>query len=60
MRSIRSARTAASSGTAPFSFVISRSRNSSCISTTSLASGNSRLQKLIVSIAFSVELVREQ
>jgi len=60
MRSIRSARTAVSSGTAPFSFAISRSRNSSCISTTSLASSNSRLQKLIVRLVFSVDWGREQ
>jgi hypothetical protein len=52
MRSIRSARAAAAIGTASFSFRISKSGNVSCITTTSLAFANSRLQKVIVNVIF--------
>lgn len=55
MRSIRSARAAASIGTASFSFRISRSGNVSCITTTSFASANRRLQKVIVNVVFRAE-----
>ena len=48
MRSISSARAFASIGTPMFSFRIVRSRSSSCTTLTSLASVNSRLQKVIV------------
>ena len=54
MRSISSARTVASIGTASFSFRIIRSRSCSCTTMTSLASVNNRLQKVIVNVVFSV------
>jgi len=57
MRSIRSERIAASSiDTASLSFSILKPRSCSCTTTTSLASVNSRLQKVIVLMVFRVEL----
>ena len=55
MRSIRSARAVASIGTTSFSFRIIRSRSFSCTTTTSLASVNSRLQKVTVNLVFRIE-----
>jgi hypothetical protein len=55
MRSIRSARVAASIGTPSFSFRIIRPRSCSCTTTTSLASVNSRLQKVTVNLVFRIE-----
>jgi hypothetical protein len=55
MRSIRSARVAASIGATSLSFRITRSRSCSCTTTTSLTSVNSRLQKVIAKLAFLVE-----
>lgn len=54
MRSIRSARAFASIGTTSLSFRIIRSRSCSCTTTTSLASVNNRLQKVIPTVVFRV------
>jgi hypothetical protein len=57
MRSIRSERIAASSiDTASLSFSILKPRSCSCITTTSLASLNRRFEKVIVNMAFGVEV----
>ena len=60
MRSIRSARVAAFIGRAAPSFRIIRSRSCSCTTTTSLASINSCLQKVIVNMIFRVGVRGDQ
>ena len=60
MRSIRSARVAASIGTAALSFRIIRSGSFSCTTTTSLASVNSRFEKVIVNMVFRVDVRGDQ
>ena len=60
MRSVSSARTVLSNGTVSFSLAVSMSGNCSCISTISFGSGNNRLQKITVDLAFRVLQRRDQ